>query len=246
MAEYIEREALLKHACMGMTRVSDTEWQKGYRGGVDDMAEYIREQPAADVVEVRHGKWVRGKATRKLVCSNCGTERPWQRYKSRYGSAQGYHNGGFPEYNPRVYDDMLRSGKRIYCVATDDNHNHGDKTTRYYDSFGGFTVIKAHKLEYRHITAALEKGHFYASQGPEIRALWYEDGYLHIESSEADRIDFSFGIRHAVSMKAEENGCITGASVKVPDYAVYVRATVWDKNGKPANTNAYFVDELER
>lgn len=50
MAEYIEREALLEHACIGMTRASDTEWQKGYWDGVDDMAEYIREQPAADVV----------------------------------------------------------------------------------------------------------------------------------------------------------------------------------------------------
>ena len=50
--EYIEREALLKHAHIAMTRVSDTEWQKGYWDGVDDMAEYIREQPAADVAEV--------------------------------------------------------------------------------------------------------------------------------------------------------------------------------------------------
>ena len=57
MAEYIEREALLKHAHIGMTRVSDTEWQQGYWDGVDDMAEYIREQPAADVEEVRHGEW---------------------------------------------------------------------------------------------------------------------------------------------------------------------------------------------
>lgn len=59
MAEYIEREALLEHACIGMTRASDTEWQKGYWDGVDDMAEYIREQPAADVVPVvRHGRWL--------------------------------------------------------------------------------------------------------------------------------------------------------------------------------------------
>ena len=58
MAEYIEREALLKHAHIGMTRVSDTEWQKGYWDGVDDMAEYIREQPAADVAEVKHGEWI--------------------------------------------------------------------------------------------------------------------------------------------------------------------------------------------
>ena len=57
MAEYIEREALLKHVHIGMTRVSDTDWQRGYWDGVDDMAEYIREQSAADVAEVKHGKW---------------------------------------------------------------------------------------------------------------------------------------------------------------------------------------------
>lgn len=84
IAEYIEREALLKHAHIRMTRVSDTEWQKGYWDGVDDMAEYIREQPAADVTEVKHGKWMDnrngtftcsvcgGKASKMDYCGNCG------------------------------------------------------------------------------------------------------------------------------------------------------------------------------
>ena len=94
-------------------------------------------------------------------------------------------DGGYPEYNPRVYDDMLRTGKRIYCIAADDNHNSFDEKTKYNGSFGGFTVIKAEKLEYRTITKALEEGNFYASQGPEIKALWYEDGKIHVECSDA-------------------------------------------------------------
>lgn len=36
---------------------------------------------------------------------------------------------GYPEHNERVYDDMLRGGKRIYCVATDDNHK---KVSRFF------------------------------------------------------------------------------------------------------------------
>ncbi|MBR5440128.1 MAG: hypothetical protein IKV37_00995 [Prevotella sp.] len=155
-------------------------------------------------------------------------------------------NAGYPDYNPKVYDDILRSGKRIYAIAADDNHNRGDENTRYYDSFGGFTVIKAEKLEYRTITKALEEGNFYASQGPEIKALWYEDGKIHIECSDAERIDFHFGIRRASTFKAEEGAFINEADCEVPDYSVYVRATVWDKNGKPADTNAYFVDELNK
>lgn len=74
MAEYIKREALLKHAHIGMTRVLDTEWQKGYWDGVDDMAEYIREQPAADVAEVVRCKDCKniGKFGHNFVCCEIG------------------------------------------------------------------------------------------------------------------------------------------------------------------------------
>lgn len=155
-------------------------------------------------------------------------------------------DGGYPEYNPRVYDDMLRTGKRIYCIAADDNHNSFDEKTKYNGSFGGFTVIKAEKLEYRTITKALEEGNFYASQGPEIKALWYEDGKIHVECSDAVYIDFNFGIRHSRRIKAEENGVINMAECQVPPHGVYVRVTVWDKSGKPADTRAYFIDELNK
>ena len=33
---------------------------------------------------------------------------------------------GYHEYNGVIYDEMLRSGKRIYCTATDDNHSTKD------------------------------------------------------------------------------------------------------------------------
>ena len=75
MAEYIEREALLKHAHIGMTRITDTEWQQGYWDGVDDMAEYIREEPTADVAEVKHGEWI-GRplcGNSNCRCSICGS-----------------------------------------------------------------------------------------------------------------------------------------------------------------------------
>ena len=81
---------------------------------------------------------------------------------------------GYDDYVPQVYDDLLRQGKRICCIGTDDNHN------AIEDSFGAFTVIKAPELSYRAITQALQDGHFYASQGPEIHELWVEDGYIHI------------------------------------------------------------------
>ena len=151
---------------------------------------------------------------------------------------------GYAEYNSRVYDDMLRAGKRIYAVAADDNHNRKAADHPNYDSFGGFVMIKADKLEYRTITKSLESGDFYASEGPKINELWYEDGKIHIECDNAKIIDFSCGIRKAKSFRPENGGYITSAEYEIPENAVYVRVTVTDENGLHANTRAYFTDEL--
>ena len=151
---------------------------------------------------------------------------------------------GYQDYNPRAYDDLLRAGRRISCIAADDNHNGEDPSSPQFDSFGGFTVIKAEKLEYRTVMRALAAGHTYASQGPEIRALWFEDGRLHLECSPADHVDFTFGIRYAERTCSENGAPVTGASCAVPENCIYVRATVVDGHGKPANTNAYFADKL--
>lgn len=153
---------------------------------------------------------------------------------------------GYDDYVPAIYDEMLRSGKRIYCIATDDNHNHRGITGPASDSFGGFTMIKADKLDYRTITSALEKGHFYASQGPEIKRLWYEDGVLYIECGPVKSIVFSFGTRRSEAFYAPEGEYLTSAHIPVVDNCIYVRVTVTDEKGKPANTNAYFVDELRK
>ncbi len=71
----------------------------------------------------------------------------------------GCFQAGYEDYVPFIYDEILRSGQHIYAVMTDDNHNRGDDP--FYDSFGGFTVIKAPALEYRTVTRALERGELY-------------------------------------------------------------------------------------
>lgn len=153
---------------------------------------------------------------------------------------------GYPDYNPRVYDDMLRGGKRVFCVATDDNHNRYPCDSVNSDSFGGYTMIKADSLDYRTIADALKNGHFYASQGAEIKELWYEDSKLHVECGPASRIEFVFGKRKAKLFLPEKGELLNSAEFEVPEDAYYVRVTVYDENGNPANSNAYFVDELNK
>ena len=151
---------------------------------------------------------------------------------------------GFHDYNPRVYDDMLRGGKRIFCIAADDNHNVLPPTDPKSDACGGFTVIRAKKLEYEAITKALVKGHFYASTGPAIHALWLEDGKVHIKCSPAARIDYSAASRHRGSAVAEKGKTIYEAAFTVREYDGYFRLTVTDREGKHADTNAYFIDTI--
>lgn len=151
---------------------------------------------------------------------------------------------GYHDYNPHVYDELLRQGKKLYCIATDDNHNGHPKDSPYYDSFGGFTMIKADKLEYRTITDALLKGNFYASMGPEIHSLYVEDNKLHIKTSDAARIVFTTGLRHGYCAYPLEGDTINEAEFELRPDDIYVRVTVFDKSGKPADTNAYFMEDI--
>lgn len=60
MAEYIEREALL------------AEYERLHTGEPGRARKLIAEAPAADVVEVKHGWWV--KDGDFLICLNCESE----------------------------------------------------------------------------------------------------------------------------------------------------------------------------
>lgn len=145
--------------------------------------------------------------------------------------------GGYLDYNPRVYDDMLRNGRRLFAIAADDNHNR-------HDMCGGFTMIKAPELEYRAITDALERGDFYASWGPQIHELWFEDGAVHIRCSEAARILCTVAARRGAVVTAEQGGSVTEAVFPIRKDDGYFRITVVDHRGRCADTNAYFPDQL--
>jgi len=148
--------------------------------------------------------------------------------------------GGYLDYNPKAYDTLLRQGKKLYCLATDDNHNGSTPGTRKWDSFGGYVMIKADKLEYRTITKALQDGHFYASTGPEIKELWIADDQLHIACSEAEKIILTTYRRRRGIVWAEEGESISCADFKISPDDKYVRVTVVDHRGRTADTNAYF------
>ena len=151
--------------------------------------------------------------------------------------------GGYEEYNPRVYDDLLISGKKIFCVGADDNHSRYIGT-RMCDEGIAFTVIKAEELTYASVIKALEDGNFYASTGPEIYELYLEDGKVYVKCSDADRITISYGIRKAGIVCNDDYSPVNEATFVLPNDYDYFRITVVDENGRQACTNAYFMEDL--
>ena len=173
--------------------------------------------------------------------------RQYSQYKGMH--AMEIYNHGCEVYNyigyvPEIYDDMIRLGNRIFAVAADDNHNVHSKDSYGFDSLGGFVMIKAQKLEYEAITDALFRGDFYASQGPEIKELYVEDGKLIVKTSPAALISVSTARRNTKSVIGKVNALVEDAEFALDANDKFFRITVVDKNGKHANSRAYFHDEL--
>ena len=146
---------------------------------------------------------------------------------------------GYMDYSAKEYQDMLRGGKKIYCIAADDTH--GER-----DMFRGFTMIKAEKLEYEAITDALLKGNFYSSEGPLINELWYEDGLLGIECSDAKSITVYTDNRRIYHKAAQDGETLTSACFGIDAVNTYIRVTITDEKGLHADTNAYYLAELNK
>ena len=78
MAEYIEREALMVALCKEIVGDGD------YYNGKDDMQDQIRDMvsrfPAADVVPVRHGRWlcVDTDTEQFFLCNRCKKKEYWE------------------------------------------------------------------------------------------------------------------------------------------------------------------------
>lgn len=155
---------------------------------------------------------------------------------------------GYDDYAPAVYDDILRGGKRCFCISTDDNHNGAEPTSPHWDSFGGFVMIKADRLDYKAITSALTAGNFYSSRGPEIYSLVCdtEARTVTVECSNTEKIIYTPAARRQQVAFAGDSGAkyLSRAVFSINPEDIYFRITVYDAKGLTADTNAYFIDTL--
>lgn len=155
-----------------------------------------------------------------------------------------YNNASF-EYNDRYYDMLLRLNKRIFCVAADDNHNGAPLDSVYSDSCGGWVMMKLDELKHENVISALENGNFYSSTGPEIKSLYYEDGKIHVSTSDAKVIMMYTGNRMKIFVRAGKGEFVNEAVFDTQNMHQYFRIEVRDAEGYKAFSNAYFVDTFK-
>lgn len=133
--------------------------------------------------------------------------------------------GGF-----HTADLLLNEGRDLSLIATDDAHFSSD------DAFGGWVMVKAETNTPEVLLAALKAGHFYASQGPELRNIELVGETLTVTSSAVETV--------IVSGEGSRTKCVHGASMTQTrlylnpvKHSRWIRVTVVDRAGRRAWSN---------
>ena len=156
----------------------------------------------------------------------------------------GCEHDGLYGFHPQSYDEMLRSGQKLFALATDDNHDRVPFTDPLNDSFGGFVMIAAEKLTYKSVIRALRAGRFYWSMGPELKGVSIQDGVLRVKTSPVEKIFAIQKGRDCYKQLAPRGETITDAEFPLTGKEGWLRIEVRDGKGLYAGTNAYFVEDL--
>ena len=134
-------------------------------------------------------------------------------------------------------DLLLARGHRLHAYAADDAHFKARP-----DRFGAWVQVRAEALEPEALLAALKAGHFYSSQGPEIRHLAIEGDQLRLECSPV-RAVFVSGRGSRARSALAPSGDLTSCVISIAPFAgVQCRVTVVDRAGRRAWTNPIYLD----
>lgn len=139
--------------------------------------------------------------------------------------------------NAAYWDELLAQGQRIFGVATDDGHLMNQHCK-------GWVMVNSENNADA-ILAALQKGAFYSSCGPEIHDFYVEDGRVHVECSPVAEITLRhLRVPYAIRFPKDGQASLTAAEFELDcgGGAHYVRAVVRDAQGRRAWSNPIFLD----
>lgn len=210
--------------------------------------------------EIYYGHWDGAKAAQKLAdklksrgCITMYNHPVWSRVReSEFIDTEGlwaleiYNSATVREdstgYDTLHWDVMLRERKRIWGIATDDNHNRGPVS----DACGGYICVQAPSLMHDDLIDTMKVGKFYSSSGPEIYSWGVDHGKAYISCSNVRFINFICG-NHIGDGKTiftdsvrEE---IRGGEYVLRGHETYIRAECIDWLGRCAWSNPIYLKE---
>ena len=130
-------------------------------------------------------------------------------------------------------DQLLSEGRRLTLCATDDAHFSEP------DHFGGWVMVKAEENDPDALLDALKAGAYYASTGPEIRGIHWEETQVIVETSAASSVIVQGSGSAAVAVHGRS---MTRTSVPLDRFAAspWMRVSVVDAAGRRAWANPVF------
>ena len=133
-----------------------------------------------------------------------------------------------------LLDVTAALGRPLPFVANDDTHVYGAEVAL------GWTMIQADELTVPAVLDALDRGSFYATQGPAIHQLEIEDGQMRVTCSPADRIIF-YSNQVWVEGRTRMGKGMAESVYDIQPGDHFVRVQVTDAEGKHAWSSAYAV-----
>ncbi len=132
-----------------------------------------------------------------------------------------------------VLDQLLAEGKRLNLIATDDAHFSEP------DHFGGWVMVKSKANEPEALLAALKRGDYYSSQGPELRSVTITEKEVHVEMSACVSMIVSGS---GTAAKAVHGHSMTKAVLPLERFknSPFIRVTVIDAAGKRGWSNPHY------
>ncbi len=127
-------------------------------------------------------------------------------------------------------EHLLNAGRRLSLIATDDAHFSEP------DHFGGWVMVKARENTPEALLAALKAGHFYSSQGPELRDIRLTAKSVQVDCSAVSSIIVQGSGNVA---KAVHGHSLTRGEMTLDWFAnsPWIRISVIDRAGKRAWSN---------
>ena len=138
-------------------------------------------------------------------------------------------------YSMVQWDRILDRGHMIYGFATDDAHRYEDDAGR------GWIMVKAPELTQEAILAAIRRGHFYATQGPAILDIHWEQDAVHVHTSPVAEIRCISNRGRGLLTRAEAGKWLTSVTVPRSRFGKYMRVEVVDADGRMAWSQPVFL-----